>query len=184
MKSSLSLCVAVFSVLCVFAAMPERTYAQSYPAYPYQYGYALTCAPSYQTVTFGQTAHFTAYGGSGTYSWSTPGSTYPGVGAVFNTTLRNSGVQVVTVTSGSQTAVCTVNSVPSSGAVSYTTALSPFVPVVTVPTTYVAQYVPSLPNTGFEPIQITSYALAFVVVLAAGIFVFPYVRRAFATILA
>lgn len=42
-----------------------------------------------------------------------------------------------------------------------------------------AQYVPALPNTGFEPIDITTIAFTATLLLAVGIFIFPYVRTAF-----
>lgn len=45
-----------------------------------------------------------------------------------------------------------------------------------------AQYVPALPNTGFEPIDATGMIFAGILLLAVGIFIFPYVRSAFASL--
>ncbi len=57
-------------------------------------------------------------------------------------------------------------------------------PVQTIaPVTVVSKYVPSLPNTGFEPISSASVALALVALLAAAFLALPYVRKALASIL-
>lgn len=45
------------------------------------------------------------------------------------------------------------------------------------PVTYTQSYVPTLPNTGFEPISGGALAFAIVLLTAAGIFLFPYVRK-------
>lgn len=51
------------------------------------------------------------------------------------------------------------------------------------PVTYVSKYVPSLPNTGFEPTNSSAIAFSFAVVLvAAGTLLF-YVRKAFTAVL-
>ena len=69
----------------------------------------LVCAPVTQTVAIGQLAPMTATGGTGTYSWSAPGGTVPsGTGAAFSTAYGTSGTRAVTVTSGTQSATCTV----------------------------------------------------------------------------
>jgi uncharacterized repeat protein (TIGR01451 family) len=69
----------------------------------------LVCTPNFQEVNVDQPAFFTVSGGSGSYSWSAPGSTRTtGSGDSFNTAYATSGQRTVTVTSGSQTANCTV----------------------------------------------------------------------------
>ena len=52
-------------------------------------------------------------------------------------------------------------------------------PAVTV----VNKYVPTLPNTGYEPISTATIAFAGILLLAALVLSFPYVRKAFAVIL-
>lgn len=73
----------------------------------------LVCTPPTQTAQIGQTAAFSASGGTGTYTWSAPGaSTTSGGGANFSTTYAAAGTYIATVTSGSQTANCAVNVPP------------------------------------------------------------------------
>jgi hypothetical protein len=50
------------------------------------------------------------------------------------------------------------------------------------PVTYLANYVPALPNTGFEPMSAATVAFAVVLLIAVGILTYPYVRKAFAVI--
>ena len=78
------------------------------------------------------------------------------------------------VSNGVQTASCTVN-VTNFGAttVQYpsTTSASPL--------SLVSNYIPALlPNTGFEPLSSAALAFAVVLLLGAGIFVYPYVKKA------
>jgi len=70
----------------------------------------LDCAPASQTVGVDQDASFTATGGSGTYSWSSPGSNAPnaGTGAAYTASYPASGAKTVTITSGTQSASCAV----------------------------------------------------------------------------
>jgi hypothetical protein len=56
-------------------------------------------------------------------------------------------------------------------------------PYVSQPVTIVASYVPSLPNTGFEPVSQTALAFSLAVVFAVGVLLLPYVRKAFAVAL-
>jgi hypothetical protein len=189
------------SATCVITVSASNNY-YSYPQ-PYvctqQYPYSclspqpLTCSPSYQTVSAGQTATFVATGGTGgSYNWTTPSQTYLGTGSILNTSLPSAGTQNVTVTNGSQTANCTVNVVagiyPSNA---YNTpiygsnAVYPTVTTAYGESNVVVSYVtPNLPNTGFAP-QDETTALAFAVILllaVAGIS-YPYVRSVFATVL-
>jgi len=183
---------------CVVTMSPSSThYFGAVTPYPYTYTHTvLACAPAYQTVTLGQSASFTAIDGAGTYNWSTPDRVYLAVGPRLTHVPRTSGVQTVNVTSGTQTAVCTLNVLPVNGPVAQvsTTVVTPAAPVYYSPTsvsipasvtsapaqtpTYAATYVPkALPNTGFEPVSATQWAFAFAVLLAAGIFSAPYVRK-------
>ncbi len=172
---------------CVITESASTAYYNAPQPYPYSYPYTnsvLTCLPAYQTVVLGQSVSLTAVGGSAPYSWSTPDATYPAIGAAFNSTPRVSGVQTVNVTSGTQTATCTVNVVAALGPVSYTVPSS-VLPVISVEqpaTALTATYIPALPNTGFEPLSATQIAFALVVLIAVGIFVAPYVRKTFAAI--
>ncbi len=78
----------------------------------------LVCTPPSQTVPIGQTATVGASGGTGAYTWSAPGGSTPtGSGASFSTTYGSAGSNTITVTSGAQTANCTVL-VPSPPALS------------------------------------------------------------------
>ena len=69
----------------------------------------LICNPNNQTAAINQPANFSAIGGSGTYTWTAPGSTRTsGSGANFSTSYNSSGNYSATVSDGSQTAVCGV----------------------------------------------------------------------------
>ncbi len=172
---------------CTVTMSPTSVYSNTPIPFAYPYGLSypynsLTCSPGYQTVALGQSARFTAVGNSGPYSWSTPVSSYPAQGPVFTTTLRQTGEQTVTVTSGSQTAVCTVNVLAQGSAVyPYQSNVTPLpvwtTPSPTVSPTIVTQYVPALPNTGFGPKTATQIALALVALIAAAIALTPYVRK-------
>lgn len=73
----------------------------------------LVCAPSNQTVAVGAPAQMNATGGTGTYTWSAPGSQTPnGSGGSFTTTYEAEGSYTVTVTSGDATATCAVSVPP------------------------------------------------------------------------
>lgn len=73
----------------------------------------LVCTPPNQTVAVGILANMGATGGTGSYSWSAPGGSNPtGVGASFSTSYASSGGYVVTVTSGAETATCSVTVPP------------------------------------------------------------------------
>jgi hypothetical protein len=153
------------------------SYPQPYPYqyYPYQ---TLSCAPSVQTVGFGQTATFTAVGGTGPYTWQTPNQTYQAIGPTLNVVLPLAGTQAVSVSSGGQTAMCTVTvtgtvynpSIPAS----YVAPTAPNVTVIT----------PTLPNTGFEPVSATGIAFAVAALIAAAVALFPYVRSTLASLFA
>jgi hypothetical protein len=77
---------------------------------------ALTCSPASQTITLGQTATFAATGGNGTFTWSSPDLTITNAnGSGFSASFASAGLRTVTVTSGSDTAVCAVNVLPNAG---------------------------------------------------------------------
>ncbi|MBY0294372.1 hypothetical protein K2Q08_03525 [Patescibacteria group bacterium] len=143
------------------------------PTVPYQgpYGqYVLTCSPSYQTVSAGQPATFTASGGSSNaYTWTTTDRTTLNVGSSYTTVFQSTGVQTVMVNNGIQTANCTINVLASAaGAITY-----PGSPTIT------SSYIPAfLPNAGFGPQDSAVLAFALVLLIGAGIYAAPYVKRA------
>lgn len=51
------------------------------------------------------------------------------------------------------------------------------------PVTYVAKYVSALPNTGFAPITPGMIVLSIVLLISAGIFILPYVRKTITAII-
>lgn len=82
---------------------------------------ALSCAPVAQTIAFGQLSEHTAEGGNGIYQWNAyPGATQdataPGYAAF---TWFTPGTKTVTVTSGGQTATCSVTVSSSGGATAF-----------------------------------------------------------------
>ncbi len=171
---------------CVVTMSPSYAYSVPVTPYPYPYPYAqnvLTCGPSYQTVNLGQSVHFTAIGGTNPYTWSTGHSSYQAIGPVFNTVLQNSGEQTVTVSSGTQTAVCTVNVVGGHGPVVQTPTTISNTTIVG-PATFTAQYVsaPRLPNTGFGPPSLVQWIFAVLAVASVGVLITPYVRKSFVSI--
>ncbi len=137
----------------------------------------LSCSPSYQTVGVGQAVTFTAQGGSGysnsVYNWTTSDRTYLSTGSVLSVVLQHTGVQTVTVDSGSQSATCTVNVVADNVPVTYIGS-NTGTPIVT---TYTPTFIPALPNTGYEPTDGVAIAFATIFLLAGGIVAFPYVRK-------
>lgn len=143
------------------------------PVVPYQgpYGQSvLTCSPSYQTVAAGQPATFTAAGGSpNSYTWTTTDRTTLNISNSFTTVFQSTGVQTVMVNNGVQIANCTVNVVANGAApITY-----PGIPSIT------SNYIPaSLPNTGFGPQDSAVLAFALVLLIGAGIYTAPYVKRA------
>lgn len=70
----------------------------------------LTCVPNEETVFVNQSAVYAVIGGTGTYEWSAPsGSQVSGMGPNFATTYSETGVHVITVTSGTQKTSCSVS---------------------------------------------------------------------------
>ncbi|MEO8260582.1 MAG: hypothetical protein ABI868_24775, partial [Acidobacteriota bacterium] len=70
---------------------------------------ALSCAPATQTVAIGQIVNVAASGDTGPYAWAAPGGSTPtGTGAAFSTMYALAGTNTITVTSGAQTATCSV----------------------------------------------------------------------------
>lgn len=106
----------------------------------------LRCAPATQTVGVGVAANFTATGGTGTYTWSATdlNITNP-TGSGFTARYTMPGTHFVRVTSGSETAVCSV----------------------TVVGTAIPPVVPGLPNTGFGPFGTTFLTAIFWLVMVA-----------------
>lgn len=141
----------------------------------------LSCAPATQTVHFGQPVTLTAFGGTpGGYNWVTPNRTFQNVGTKLTTTLDSTGLQSVKVTNGVQTAVCTVNVLAGGIITPYAAETS-----VYLGSSYIAApavYAPGLPNTGFAPTSTASSAVALLLVCALVVLLYPYAKKAFATI--
>jgi len=71
---------------------------------------ALTCSPGTQNVVLGQTANFTATGGNGSYTWSSPDLTITNVnGSGFSASYASTGLKTLTVTSNGISDTCAVN---------------------------------------------------------------------------
>lgn len=185
--------------LCVVTMTPSYAYNQ-YPTpytYNYPYGYyvqPLTCQTLTPNVAVNQQASFRAVGGAGgTYNWATNWQNYPNAGQTVNASFPASGVQTITVTNAAQTATCSVNVTNALSPVSYpyyypqynqypTTQYPTYYPNVTGPTYYPQTY-PQLPRTGFGPHDTSfAWAIAAVLMIAAGIMTAPYARKAFAVV--
>ncbi|MGC9602705.1 MAG: PKD domain-containing protein [Minisyncoccia bacterium] len=71
---------------------------------------ALTCSPATQNVTLGQIAAFSATGGNGAYTWSSPDLTITNAnGSGFSANYASTGLKTMTVTSDGATASCVTN---------------------------------------------------------------------------
>ncbi len=161
--------------------------------YPYTYTPpALSCRTETPTVALGQSARFSAVGGvGGTYNWYATGRNFPNIGPVLTTTFDSSGSHSVTVVNAAQTATCPITVTTSyyPQPVSYTNPSYPYQPSPATPgytyptkptyptTSYVA---PRWPNTGVEPLGAAQVALAVMLLMGAGIVLYPYARKVFA----
>lgn len=94
---------------------------------PTTYG-QLMCSPSSQTATTGNAVTFTASGGNGYYTWYAPNLTLNNpTGSAFTVNYATPGTQTITVSSGGQTATCTLTVSSVLGAT--------YVPTYTLPNT-------------------------------------------------
>jgi hypothetical protein len=162
------------------------------PVVPYQgpYGQSqLSCSPSYQTVAANQPATFTAQGGTpGGYDWTTTDRTTLNAGTSYTTIFQTTGTQTVIVSNGVQSATCTITVVAGNGAINYTgsstggttTYATTSYGSPSITTSYIPAY---LPNTGFGPQNGAALAIAFTLLLSAGIFFYPYVRKALTVVI-
>lgn len=172
---------------CTITEGSGSTYTSQPVPYPYPYvQQTLSCTPSYQTVGLNQSVTFSIGGAfPGPFNWSTPNRTYQAIGPSLTTTFSTTGTQVVTVSSGTQIATCTVNVVAGATPASYvtpTTYVTPSAPILpsyysTSPVSVTSNYVPSLPNTGYGPLSDTQIAMMLGALVALGIFLTPYVRN-------
>ncbi|MCX6820095.1 MAG: hypothetical protein NT019_02315 [Candidatus Adlerbacteria bacterium] len=144
----------------------------------------LSCTPNYQSIGAGQAATFTATGGTpGGYNWSTADRTFLNVGAQLTTVFQTMGTQTVNVSNGVQNATCTVAINSTGGAITYSGSSNASATTYSGAASVVQNYVPAyLPNTGFGPQNGTVFALIAVLLMSAGVFFFPYVRKALAII--
>ncbi len=70
----------------------------------------LACSPSVQTANAGQSVTFSASGGNGFYTWSGQNLVVINpTGTSFNVSYPSGGTRMITVTSGSESASCTIN---------------------------------------------------------------------------
>jgi hypothetical protein len=178
--------------LCVVTMASDYSFYSHTTVYPYPYNYQpLVCSPANQTVSIGGVGHFVASGGiGGSYIWRTSERSYYNSGSVLNATFSIVGMQTVTVNSGSQSADCYVNVVAQQG-YSYSAPIKPetyiagVYPNVVYTSSPYASYgtsYPKLPNTGVEPVDaVTTSAFASVLLIAAGIALYPYGRKTLAT---
>ncbi len=110
-----------FTVACTGTSTYTDTEIVSVNASP-----APSCNAAPNPQVTGQAVVFTASGGNGAFTWSGGGSPASGSGGTFTTTYSTTGTKTVTVTSGGQSANCTVQinaSTPIN--VNLTYALSP-----------------------------------------------------------
>jgi len=71
---------------------------------------ALSCAPTTQNVTLGQTATLSAFGGDGTYTWSSPElNVLNANGSGFSASYASLGTKTLTVRSAGLVTTCAVN---------------------------------------------------------------------------
>jgi hypothetical protein len=173
---------------CVITMTSSGAYYSSPTPYPYPYvdSQQLTCAPAYQTINAGQSATFTAIGGTqGTlysnglsaqagYNWQTSDRSFLDIGPTLTTVFQSTGVQSVVVSNGTQTASCTVNIVGAAAPIIYSNT-APIVSTYIPPAaTYI---VPTLPDTGFEPQGAAAIALAIALLGMCAIAAYPYVKK-------
>jgi hypothetical protein len=182
-------CIVTESNATQYSNYPYTYYPNQYTAHPFTYSYVapLTCAPSGQTVTLGQSITFTAQGGEfSQFNWKNsfqPNNVSYNIGRSYTLTLNSPGTQTITVMNGSQSATCSVAVVgyPVPGYVY--PGQTPGTTVYPGGVTLTPTYIPRLPNTGFGPIDSAALAFALAFLFAAGIATYPYARKAFATIL-
>jgi hypothetical protein len=166
-------------------------YYQNNGTYGYNYSAPLSCSPSNQTVSIGQSVTFYAQGGDvSQFNWYnsvTPNNKSYNIGRSYTTTLQSPGQQSITVTNGQQYATCNINVVgfpivgyPTQPGYGYNNGITyGNTPDVMITPTYI----PRLPNTGFGPVNGGALAFVLAFLIAATIAAYPYVRQAFAIVL-
>lgn len=170
-------------------AIPAFSIARSYEA-PF-----LSCQAQYPVVSVGNAGRFHAVSNvQGPFMWVAEDGDY-GVydaGPQFITPFTRLGIQQVDVVWGSKRATCLVEVVPMPGyGEPYSGPLAPapiyadgfggdlapgFGPNVTLS----SAFYPTMPNTGLEPQTFAALAFAVVLLMAAGIALYPHARKAFA----
>lgn len=175
----------------------NNQYYNNYPSYYQQYNATLTCSSSAQNVAAGQSVTFYAQGGQfSQYNWTTPQQTYYNQGAQLTVTLPYVGEQRITVTNGSAQATCLVNVIGNTTGYynnqynnQYSNTYPNYNPYQNYNTgynnnyPYTMQYVPRLPNTGFEPLSGLNMLYAILVLIGAAALLYPYVRKAFVAVI-
>jgi hypothetical protein len=194
-------CVVTMTPTYSYGTYPYNNY-NYYNNYPYGVP-ALTCQANTPSIAIGQPVTFTALGGAGgTYNWVAPYTqtlNYPNAGTQLTVAFQAAGQQSVQVTNAAQTASCSVlvtqgyypyggtsyypynNNYPNTN---YAYSNPSYTTTYTNPTTTYypsTNYYPALPHTGFGPKDNTlGFVLSAVLLIAAGIMVAPYARKAFA----
>lgn len=171
-------------------AIPAFSIARSYEA-PY-----LSCQAQYPVVSVGNAGRFYAVSNvDGPFMWVAEDGDY-GVydaGNQFITPFTQLGLQQVDVVWGSKRATCVVEVVPMPGyGEPYTGPLAPapfygdgfggdfgvFGPGPNVVLS--SAFYPTMPNTGLEPQTFAALAFAVVLLMSAGIALYPHARKAIA----
>lgn len=151
----------------------------------------LVCEPGYQEVERGEIAEFHAEGGWGHYRWVVGDRTFNNDDASLRVGMNEEGWQMVVVISENETAYCNILVTDEDRRHGYYGPRPSFpayppvppTPSYTAPGVYVgATYYPALPNTGFAPTSLPAVAaFATVLFVAAGVVIYPYVRKTLTT---
>jgi hypothetical protein len=162
MHKALSLAFA-FAIFALPAAALARTAIELPRA---------TCAPAYQTVPLGATAHFYAISNTqGPFTWVNNGYSVLDAGPDFYAQMQDPGEQRVYLVWGSQRSYCTVQVGGSFD--------QPIAGPSPLNVTLASVFYPSWPNTGFAPQTLAAFAFIAVFLIGAVIALYPHVKRAF-----
>lgn len=150
----------------------------------------VACSSSYPTVSVGNAGRFTVVSNvQGLFQWVAGDYSIVDAGPVFVTPFTRVGPAQVDVVYGSIRSTCYVNVVAAPG---YGEPYAP--PAFAGPdygsgaygpgpnVTLSSVVYPRLPNTGFEPQTLASFAFAAVLLLGALIALYPHARKAFAVV--
>jgi hypothetical protein len=172
MKHLLAAIFAAALVCIPVVGLARTTYATPY----------LSCASTYPVVSVGNAGRFNVVTNvNGPFMWVADDEDYGvyNAGSQFITPFTHTGRQQVTVVWGSTRASCFVDVVPAPGygepyaaPVFNNQAYGPNVTLSSVA-------YPLLPNTGFEPQTLATFAFALVFLLGTSIALYPHAKKAF-----